>query len=47
MVKRSVFSQVIASNPAVVHHFFDALPEPTFLISGEGDYIEAWGGYRH
>lgn len=44
MVKRSVFSQVIASNPAVVHHFFDALPEPTFLISGEGDYIEAWGG---
>lgn len=44
MVEQSIFSRVIANNPAVIHHIFDALPEPTFLINGDGYYIEAWGG---
>ncbi|EHS1182395.1 diguanylate cyclase [Vibrio vulnificus] len=44
MVEQSIFSRVIANNPSVVHHIFEALPEPTFLIDAEGYYIEAWGG---
>ncbi|HAS6213736.1 TPA: diguanylate cyclase [Vibrio vulnificus] len=44
MVEQSIFSRAIANNPAVIHHIFDALPEPTFLINGDGYYIEAWGG---
>ncbi|OJH76855.1 hypothetical protein VVS222_01014 [Vibrio vulnificus] len=46
MVEQSIFSRVIANNPAVIHHIFDALPEPTFLINGDGYYIEAWGTTR-
>ncbi|MBE3652939.1 sensor domain-containing diguanylate cyclase [Vibrio navarrensis] len=44
MVDESILSRVIVNNPKVIHHFFESLPEPTFLISEAGYYIEAWGG---
>ncbi len=44
MAKDSVFSQVLANNPEIIHRIFESLPEPTFLINRHGTYVEAWGG---
>lgn len=40
----STLTELMKVNPALMHTVFASLPEPTFLISKTGVYVEAWGG---
>lgn len=43
----STLTRLMQDNPAMMHVVLTSLPEPTFLISKQGIYIEAWGGTDH